>query len=160
VCLLPPPRLGEGDSHPPLRSGRVHRRSAGVRRSVPASPRCWRPAAWWADRDSAPTRADHRRRRARSGPYRARPAGRWRVAWPPSQSVRSLRLLSFSLISEAKHHLLGGKSGDGKAADRLQVVVAAMIDEILRSEDSAAQTAGQFLKPRRQIYRRADSSEI
>jgi hypothetical protein len=42
-----------------------------------------------------------------------------------------LHFLSF--IVEAEHHLLGGKSGDGKAAERLQAVVAALIDEILRS---------------------------
>ena len=56
--------------------------------------------------------------------------------------------------------MLGGKSGDGKAADRLQAVVTAVIDEILRSEDGSAQAAGKFLKPRRQVYRRADASEI
>src|SRR5262249_26585651 len=54
----------------------------------------------------------------------------------------------------------GGKPGDGKAADRLQAVVAAMIDEILGSEDGAAEPAGEFLKPRRQVYRRTDASEI
>jgi DNA repair photolyase len=37
------------------------------------------------------------------------------------------------------------------AADRLQAVVAAVIDEILRSEDGSAQAAGKFLKPRRQF---------
>src|SRR3974390_3560179 len=74
------------------------------------------------------------------------------------RSVRSWCVLSF--VGEAIHHLLGGKSGDGKAADRLQAVVAAVIDEILRSEDSSAQAAGKFLKPRRQVYRRAAASEI
>jgi len=74
------------------------------------------------------------------------------------RSVRSWCVLSF--VGEAIHHLLGGKSGDGKAADRLQAVVAAVIDEILRSEDGSAQAAGKFLKPRRQVYRRADASEI
>ena len=56
--------------------------------------------------------------------------------------------------------MLGGKSGDGKAADRLQASVAAVIDEILRSEDGSTQAAGKFLKPRGQVYRRADASEI
>src|SRR4029434_6516334 len=70
----------------------------------------------------------------------------------------SWRVLFF--VGEAVHHLLGGKSGDGKAADRLQAVVAAVIDEILRSEDGSAQGAGKFLKPRRHGYRRADASEI
>src|SRR5262245_41243242 len=74
------------------------------------------------------------------------------------RSVRSWCVLSF--VGEAIHHLLGSKSGDGKAADRLQAVVATVIDEILRSEDGSAQAAGKFLKPRRQIYRRADAGEI
>src|SRR5262245_25960594 len=76
----------------------------------------------------------------------------------PPRSAPSWRVVFF--VGEAIHHLLGGKSGDGKAADRLQAVVAAVIDEILRSEDGSAQAAGKFLKPRRQVYRRADASEI
>src|SRR5215471_13809219 len=35
-----------------------------------------------------------------------------------------------------------------------------MIDEIFRSEDGAAEPAGQLLQPRRQVYRRPDASEI
>src|SRR5262245_62174464 len=65
-----------------------------------------------------------------------------------------------SLVGEAIYHLLRRKSGDGKAANLSQAVVSAVIDEILRSEDGSAQAAGKFLKPRRQVYRRADASEI
>src|SRR6478752_2021770 len=74
-------------------------------------------------------------------------------------STRSPRSWRY-FVGEAIHHLLGGKSGDGKATDRLQAVVAAMIDEILRGEDSSAQAAGKFLKTRGQVHRRADASEI
>ena len=38
-----------------------------------------------------------------------------------------------SFVGEAIHQLLGGKSGNGKATDRLQAVVDAVIDESLRS---------------------------
>src|SRR5262245_5498386 len=53
-----------------------------------------------------------------------------------------------SLVGEAIYHLLRCKSGDGKAAYRLQAVVSAAIDEILRSEDGSPQAASKFLKPR------------
>jgi hypothetical protein len=77
------------------------------------------------------------------------------LAQSPPRWVRS-----WPFVGEAIHHLLGGKSGNRKTADRLQAFVAAVADEILRSEDGSAQAAGKFLKPRRQVYRRADASEI
>jgi hypothetical protein len=82
-------------------------------------------------------------------PPKADMCGEIRLSRPrsPPRSFRSWGVLSF--VGEAINHLLGSKSSDGKAADRLQVVVAAVIDEILRSEDGSAQAAGKFLKPRR-----------
>ena len=35
-----------------------------------------------------------------------------------------------------------------------------MINEILGRQDGAAEPAGEFLKPRRQVYRRPNTSEI
>src|SRR5689334_24773483 len=67
---------------------------------------------------------------------------------------------ALSFVGEPIHHLLSGKSGDGKATDRLQAVVAAVVDEILRSEDGSLQATSKFLEPRRKVYRRADASEI
>src|SRR5262249_46542217 len=80
-------------------------------------------------------------------------SGRPLLAQSPPRSARSWCVLSF--VGEAIHHLLGGKSGDGKAADQLQAVVAAVTDKILRSENGSAKPAGKFLKPRRKVYRRA-----
>src|SRR6516162_9471310 len=105
--------------------------------------------------DPAPRPADRRRRRARSGPYRARPAGPWTLL--PQHWLGSSCL---SFVSKPKHHLLLRKTCDREPAKWLQAVVPAMVDEILRSKNRAAEAAGEFLKPRRQVYRGPDTSEI
>src|SRR4029078_1236560 len=103
------------------------------------------PRASRLNPDSVPSRASRVERYGRS-------------ACPHWCSDRSWCVISF--VGEAIHHLLGGKAGDGEAADWLQAVVAAMAGEILRSEDGPAQAAGKFLKPRRQVDRRAYAGEI
>ena len=65
-----------------------------------------------------------------------------------------------SFVTEPKHDLLRGKTGDREPAEWLQAIVPALIDEILRSKNRAPEAAGEFLKPRRQVYRRPDTSEI
>src|SRR5262249_24159791 len=84
----------------------------------------------------------------------ARPAGPWALL--PQYWVGSSCL---SFVSKREHHLLLRKTGDRELAEWLQAVLAAVIDEILRSEDGAAEAAGEFLKPRRQVYRGPDTSE-